>query len=181
MSFAKTFVKLHKHEIAICRFTNQWCRYPSVRGFFGTISRLGDGAIWVALIAVFAIWVNNGLERALHLSVLALASICLYATLKRWSKRERPLHRDPELIISTQPLDHFSFPSGHTLHAVALSYVAISYVPALAIVLVPFSLLVALSRVVLGLHYPTDVAAAAVIGISFAESSLQIALASGIQ
>jgi membrane-associated phospholipid phosphatase len=34
---------------------------------------------------------------------------------------------------------------------------------------------------VLGLHYPSDVAAAAIIGISFAESSLQIALASGIQ
>lgn len=52
------------------------------------------------------------------------------------------------------PLDEFSFPSGHTLHAVAFSLVAMAHYPVLAWALVPFTASVAVSRVVLGLHYP---------------------------
>jgi undecaprenyl-diphosphatase len=50
------------------------------------------------------------------------------------------------------------------LHAVLFSTVALSYYPQLAIVLVPFTVLIGLSRVVLGLHYPSDVFAGALIG-----------------
>ncbi|HET7766673.1 MAG TPA: phosphatase PAP2 family protein, partial [Burkholderiales bacterium] len=64
------------------------------------------------------------------------------------------------------------FPSGHTLHAVAFSMVAISFYPALAWLLVPFTLLVASSRVVLGLHYPSDVLAGAALGAIIALASL---------
>ncbi|WP_155518951.1 phosphatase PAP2 family protein, partial [Xanthomonas euvesicatoria] len=70
------------------------------------------------------------------------------------------------------PLDEFSFPSGHTLHAVSFSIVALAYYPWLAPLLVPFSAGVALSRVVLGLHYPSDVLAATLIGVLLASLSL---------
>jgi undecaprenyl-diphosphatase len=63
-----------------------------------------------------------------------------------------------------EPLDEFSFPSGHTLHAVAFSVVALAYFPALAVVLTPFIVLTAISRIALGLHYPSDVFAGAAIG-----------------
>jgi undecaprenyl-diphosphatase len=56
------------------------------------------------------------------------------------------------------PLDRYSFPSGPTLHAVAFIVIACSYIPWLAVLLVPFAAAVALSRVVLGLQYPSDVA-----------------------
>jgi len=72
------------------------------------------------------------------------------------------------------PLDAFSFPSGHTLHAVAFTLVALSYFPALAPVLVPFALLTAASRVVLGLHYPSDVLAGAALGAGIAGASFCI-------
>ncbi len=70
------------------------------------------------------------------------------------------------------PLDEFSFPSGHTLHAVSFSIVALAYYPWLTPLLVPFSAGVALSRVVLGLHYPSDVLAATLIGVLLASLSL---------
>jgi undecaprenyl-diphosphatase len=71
-----------------------------------------------------------------------------------------------------EPLDEFSFPSGHTLHAVAFALVGLAYFPSLAPVVVPFTVLVALSRVVLGLHYPSDVLAGIVIGALIAGASL---------
>ena len=68
------------------------------------------------------------------------------------------------MIAHVPPLDEFSFPSGHTLHAISFTMVALAYYPALVVLLVPFTVLVALSRVVLGLHYPSDVLAACLIG-----------------
>jgi undecaprenyl-diphosphatase len=66
--------------------------------------------------------------------------------------------------MTGKPLDKFSFPSGHTLHAVVFGLVAINYYPALSFIIMPFVSMVALSRVVLGLHYPSDVLAGALIG-----------------
>jgi undecaprenyl-diphosphatase len=69
-------------------------------------------------------------------------------------------------------LDRYSFPSGHTLHAVSFSLIALHYFPGLAWLLLPFTLLVALSRLVLGLHYPTDVLIATLLGGGLATTSL---------
>jgi undecaprenyl-diphosphatase len=74
------------------------------------------------------------------------------------------------------PLDRFSFPSGHTLHAVSFSTVALFYYPQLGWLLVPFTLLVAASRIVLGLHYPSDVLVASVIGLGLGWSSVLLVL-----
>ncbi|RYZ72780.1 MAG: phosphatase PAP2 family protein, partial [Lysobacteraceae bacterium] len=84
----------------------------------------------------------------------------------------RPFASDLRIRAWVAPLDEFSFPSGHTLHAVAFSLVAIAHYPSLAWLLLPFSACVALSRVVLGLHYPSDVLAALVIGSGLASCSL---------
>ena len=78
------------------------------------------------------------------------------------------------------PLDEFSFPSGHTLHAVAFTLVALTYYPLLAWLLIPFSASVAASRVVLGLHYPSDVLAATVIGSALAGVALWLVPGAGL-
>ena len=179
MSYAKTLVKWHKFEIEFCRLSNRACRIELLRKFFHSLSRIGDGGVWVALIVCFALIVPNGLNRAGHLSLLALFSLIVYYALKRLSRRPRPLHRDSRLIISTQPLDRYSFPSGHTLHAVSLSYTACHYEPRLVVFLAPLAGLIAASRVVLGLHYPSDVIAASIFGLTFAESSIGIASSLG--
>src|SRR5690606_41701738 len=73
-----------------------------------------------------------------------------------------PTRRSSDL--GTPPLDRYSFPSGHTLHAACFQAMLFVAVPAAAWYVLPFTLSVAASRVVLGLHYPSDVAAGAVIG-----------------
>ena len=54
------------------------------------------------------------------------------------------------------------------------SVVAIAFYPMLAWLLVPFTVLVAISRVVLGLHYPSDVLAVAALGALIAQSILAL-------
>ena len=72
-------------------------------------------------------------------------------------------------------MDHFSFPSGHTLHAV-MATITLGYIqPILLLLMLPFTILVALSRMILGLHYPSDVIVGAVIGASVASGIILLA------
>jgi undecaprenyl-diphosphatase len=67
-----------------------------------------------------------------------------------------------------ETLDQYSFPSGHTMHAVCFSMLLIASFPAYAVIAIPFSILIAISRVVLGLHYPSDVVCGALFGAAIA-------------
>jgi undecaprenyl-diphosphatase len=78
--------------------------------------------------------------------------------------RERPFIRHAGISLAGAPLDRYSFPSGHTLHAVAFTWQAVAAFPELGFVLVPLASAIAASRVVLGLHYPTDVLVGALLG-----------------
>lgn len=158
------------------RFTDsewRWCRAVNQRAqgtrwlpFFGWLSRAGDGWVWYALLlALIACGGELGRLAALHCAAIGLASLVLYKFIKALSKRPRPLARHEGMQLSVAPLDEFSFPSGHTLHAVAFTLVACQYFPWLALILVPLSVGIALSRVVLGLHYPSDVLAAVALGL----------------
>jgi len=138
---------------------------PSIRNSFRLISRLGDGIFWYCLmLLLLAEYRAAALIPVCHMAAAGLASTILYKWLKRKTHRPRPYNRNPGISCGIAPLDQFSFPSGHTLHAVAFSVVALVYYPDLAWLLLPFTALVAVSRLVLGLHYPSDVLAGIVIG-----------------
>ncbi|SEK71573.1 undecaprenyl-diphosphatase [Pseudoxanthomonas sp. GM95] len=156
-------------ESGVCLFANRFGRRHDVRRFFAVISRLGDGVFWYVLMAaliVFDGW--HGLAAAAHLAATGAIALLLYKGLKRWTRRPRPFASDVRIQAWVAPLDEFSFPSGHTLHAVAFTLVALAHYPALAPLLLPFTACVATSRVVLGLHYPSDVLAATAIGCGLA-------------
>jgi undecaprenyl-diphosphatase len=161
------------HDAGWCLRTNRWCARAGVLRYFAAVSRLGDGVAWYGLmLGMIAVGGSNGPQAAGHMAATGLASLLLYKLLKRWTKRPRPFASDVRIRAWVAPLDEFSFPSGHTLHAVAFTLVALAYYPVLAWLLIPFSASVAASRVVLGLHYPSDVLAATVVGTTLAGTSL---------
>jgi len=143
------------------------------RAYFAAISRLGDGVFWYALMATLIVFDGvAGLTASAHLAATGVIALTLYKLLKRWTRRPRPFASDARIHAWVAPLDEFSFPSGHTLHAVAFSLVALAHYPMLAWLLIPFTASVAVSRVVLGLHYPSDVLAATGLGTALAALSL---------
>jgi undecaprenyl-diphosphatase len=164
-----------QHEHGWCLAANRWGTMQFVRGYFRAVSRLGDGAFWYALMLLVA-WFDRvrGLDAAAHMAIAGGVAALVYRRLKRWTQRPRPFMADGRIRAWIAPLDEFSFPSGHTLHAVAFTLVALAYYPALAWLLVPFTASVALSRVVLGMHYPSDVLAASAIGGGLAAAVLQL-------
>lgn len=165
--------RLRTNESAWCLRANALCGRIATRRFFALISRLGDGVFWYVLMAALVLFGGrNGGAAALHLAAIGLVSLILYKALKRWTRRPRPCATDLRIRAWVAPLDEFSFPSGHTLHAVGFTIVTLSYVPSLAWLLIPFAASVAVSRVVLGLHYPSDVLAATGIGSALASGSI---------
>lgn len=156
-----------------CLRANRLCARRGTLRYFAAVSRLGDGMFWYALMGALLVFDGAaGLRASLQLALTGLVALALYRALKRWTRRPRPCASDVRIRAWVAPLDEFSFPSGHTLHAVAFSLVAMAHYPSLAWLLVPFTASVAASRVVLGLHYPSDVLAATAIGSGLAGLSL---------
>jgi undecaprenyl-diphosphatase len=142
---------------------------------FRVVSRLGDGVFWYSLmLALLAVGGASALAPIGRMAGTGLACTLIYKWLKSKTSRPRPFAVENAVRAGADPLDPFSFPSGHTLHAVAFSIVAIAFYPMLAWLLVPFTLLVAASRVVLGLHYPSDVLAGAALGALIASAFLAL-------
>jgi undecaprenyl-diphosphatase len=142
-----------------------------VRGCFRIVSRLGDGVFWYVLMALLPLlYGQTGARTALQMALTALAGLALYRWLKLRLVRERPHVLHAGIHAAAPALDRYSFPSGHTMHAVAFTLLATEHFPELVWLLLPFTVLVALSRVILGLHYPSDVLAGAAIGYALARA-----------
>ena len=164
-----------ERERAWCLGANRWGAHKAIRVYFRAVSRLGDGILWYALmLAVAVVGGEQGPHAALQLAFVGAMAALLYRQLKRWTRRPRPFADDRRIRAWIVPLDEYSFPSGHTLHAVGFSLVACANYPWLAWLLLPFTASVAASRVVLGVHYPSDVAAAAAIGAALGGATLAL-------
>lgn len=158
-------VRLSRFEVDTARLTNRVNLRPLWGRIFAGASRLGDGIAWYALMLVLPLaGAEPGLETSVRMALSGLTCTLLYKLLKGATKRPRPYVTLQSLHMTVPPLDEYSFPSGHTMHAFVFTIVAVASFPQLAWVLVPFTALIALSRMVLGLHYLSDVIAGALIG-----------------
>ena len=170
--FDATLARLQDWDERICVSLNRGIHVRPLLQLFRAVSWLGNGIFWYGLmLAMLLAEAGRAIAPFVHMVLAGLACTFIYKLLKRGTLRPRPFHVHQHIAAGAQPLDQFSFPSGHTLHAVAFTLVACAYYPQLAFLAVPFTLLVAASRMVLGLHYPSDVLAGAALGALVAAAS----------
>ena len=113
---------LDRAELAACRRFNSVVASGRCCRMFRIASRLGDGVIWYTLIACLALFFGDeGRRTALQCAVAGVAGLLLYRGLKGVLVRERPFITHSSIVCAGMPLDRFSFPSGHTLHAVSFT------------------------------------------------------------
>jgi undecaprenyl-diphosphatase len=170
-----TLQVIQRWDERACARLNRAIRFRALLHLFRAVSWLGNGIFWYALM--LALLLAEGAEAALpvlHMVCVGLVCTFLYRLLKQGTLRPRPYEVHAHIAAGATPLDRFSFPSGHTLHAVAFTIVAAAYFPQLAPPLATMSLAVAASRIVLGLHYPSDVLAGASLGAAVALVSLHL-------
>lgn len=152
-------------EYGLCRRLNQGIAARPLRLLLRVASRLGDGPVWYLLVVALPLYYGGAAVRtSLTMACTGVAGVVLYKWLKGSLVRERPFIRHPSIDRMMAPLDRYSFPSGHTMHAVAFTWLAMGAYPELGWVLIPLGTLIAISRVALGLHYPSDVLAGGTIG-----------------
>ena len=162
-------------EALVTERCNRAHRVAWLRRVFATASRLGDGIGWYVLALLML--VLHGPEALWPMAWMLVSGgvgVVIYLSIKRCTARLRPLNRNQRLEISVAPLDQYSFPSGHTLHAVNFGLQLVAFQPMMLWVVLPFALLVASSRMVLGLHYLSDVLVGAAIGASLALLTLSL-------
>ena len=166
-----TFARVDQLEYRLCKFANAAAQRRLIRRFFRAVSRAGDGPFWVMWILSMPLWLGSaGYEAAGRMAIAGIVGLIVYKILKKLLVRERPYIGLVGIDCAMPPLDRYSFPSGHTLHAVMFATLTAHYLPELSLVFGGFAVLVAVSRVILGLHYPTDVVVGAALGYAIARA-----------
>ena len=154
---------------------NHWHAPRWIRVWMLCATRGGDGWLWWAMGLVIVL--AGGEQRFVAVGAAALAAalgVVIFRRLKKATGRRRPCAIEPHCWATLLPPDQFSFPSGHTITAFAVSITLSHYYPDLATGLFFCALSIATSRILLGMHFLSDVLAGAAIGALMAFMSVHL-------
>jgi undecaprenyl-diphosphatase len=144
---------------------NNWEAPRWVRLYVLGATRGGDGWLWYAMgLAILLFGGENRFAAIGAAFVAAVLSVLLFIWLKRFAARPRPCQIEPHCWATLLPPDQFSFPSGHTMTAFAVAIPLLLFYPTLTVGLLFCALSIAASRILLGMHFLSDVLAGALIG-----------------
>ncbi|WP_310172507.1 phosphatase PAP2 family protein [Neobacillus niacini] len=133
--------------------------------FFRSITHLGGAKF--TIISTFLLLILLPRETrliAISSAVALSASHIPVQIVKQMFPRKRPYLMIEKTKFPDNPLQDHSFPSGHTTAIFAVVIPYILFIPQLALALIPLGICVGVSRIYLGLHYPSDVIAGGILG-----------------
>jgi undecaprenyl-diphosphatase len=166
MAVAKAFLGyIEQRDLRIMRRLHRWHAPRSIRIVMLLMSRLGNGWVWYSLGVLVLICGGQEKYHAFLAGALAaLVCILVFQRLKPLSRRRRPYEIEPHCWAVITPPDRFSFPSGHAMTSFAIAVAVGSFYPQSQPCLLAIAGLIAVSRIILGMHFLTDVVVGAMLG-----------------
>jgi undecaprenyl-diphosphatase len=166
ISRAKAISALSTPDYLLMRKVNRWSAPRWVRWWMIAATRSGDGWFW-GLCGIILLATHEAARfAALIASALAAATgILIFRTVKKFVGRKRPCHIEPHCWATLLPPDQFSFPSGHSITAFAVAVSLGLFYPAVFPGLLFMAISIAASRILLGMHFLSDVLAGATLGV----------------
>ncbi len=174
MTITRTMIKLMTHQDQrLMRRLQRWRPPRWVRVWMLFATRAGNGWMWYGWgLAVLTFGDSNRFIAILSSAFSVAVGAAVFLALKQRIGRKRPCELGRVCWVSLLPPDRFSFPSGHTITAFAVVTPLIYFYPSLIGVLLFCALSVAASRIVLGMHFLSDVLAGCAIGCGLGYISL---------
>jgi undecaprenyl-diphosphatase len=166
---ARAIKWLQQHENQVFLWVNQRKQVTFIDLIMQRITHLGGATFTIAATLGLTLFAYNSWRILAIQALIALTvSHIPVAIFKKKYPRLRPYLVLPQTRTCKKPLVDHSFPSGHTTAIFASIVPFAMSMPLLALFLLPIALIVAYSRIYLGLHYPSDCAVGAIIGTSSA-------------
>jgi undecaprenyl-diphosphatase len=156
---------IDRRDQNLMRRLNGWRPPRWVRMLVILATRAGDGWLWWMLGLI--ILVAGGDDRYHALEAASLSAACavlLFLRIKKLTGRKRPCAVATHAWAILLPPDQFSFPSGHSMTAFAVAIPLGLYYPAMLPGVLFCAASIAASRVLLGMHYLSDVVAGSMLG-----------------
>lgn len=172
----KLMYSIHQYDVWMFIRLNNSALHASLVRFCRLVSWTGDGLLYVALAG--GLYMQHGMPDPLLKTLLAGFALerAAYFLLKNSFKRNRPQQAIHDFRSVITPSDRFSFPSGHTSAAFLVATLVSHFMPACSVIMYLWAMMVGFSRVVLGVHFPTDILMGVVLGASSAIFSLNYIL-----
>jgi undecaprenyl-diphosphatase len=159
--------QIESNDHRLMRRVHRWRAPRWFRVLMILSTRGGDGWLWYALGLILLLYGGEHRFAAIGAAAsAAVAGIFLFRTLKRKSQRKRPCEIEPHCWAAILPPDKYSFPSGHSITAFAVALSVGLFYPDLRVSLLAAALLIAGSRIILGMHFLSDVLTGSAIGVA---------------
>jgi undecaprenyl-diphosphatase len=159
--------RIERRDRRVMRRMNRWRAPRWIRLWMIAATRMGDGWIWYGLgLMLLAFGGPQRFSAVGSAGLAAISGIFVFKALKRLSQRPRPCNIEPHCWAKILPPDQFSFPSGHTMTAFSIALVLSYFYHGVEVPLYLVAASIAISRVVLGMHFVSDVLAGVVLGVA---------------
>jgi len=169
------WTQIESNDFRLMRRVHRWRAPRWFRILMIVSTRGGDGWLWYALALILLLYGGENRFAAVGAGTsTAIAGILLFRALKRTSRRKRPCEIEPHCWSAILPPDKYSFPSGHSITAFGIAIAVGLFYPELQVCLLAAAFLIAASRIILGMHFLSDVLAGSAIGVALGFTAFHI-------